>query len=86
MPPPPTPAAVLAVDDDEAVLRVVQALVGHLGVPCRGAVGGAAAIESYRRNGSDIALVLLDVLMPDLDGPAVLAGLRGSTRRCGAVS
>ena len=70
------PTAVLAADDDEAVLRVTLALLRHLGVPCLGAAGGAAAPDLYRRHRPDVGLVLLGVRMADPDGPAVLAGLR----------
>jgi CheY-like chemotaxis protein len=39
------------------------------------ASGGAEAVESYRRHRDLIDVVLLDVQMPDLDGPATLAAL-----------
>jgi DNA-binding NtrC family response regulator len=32
------------------------------------AAGGAEAVEIYRRNGSFIAVVVLDILMPDMGG------------------
>lgn len=38
--------------------------------------GGEAALEVYRRQQADVAVVLLDVRMPGLDGPRTLAELQ----------
>ena len=40
------------------------------------AANGPAALEVYRRQQDDIAVVLLDVRMPGLDGPQTLAELQ----------
>ena len=70
-PPLPQPS-VLVVDDDAAVRQMLE-----LGLQCQGfrvrlAGSGAEAVQLYRTHRGDINLVLLDVRMPELDGPATL--------------
>jgi CheY-like chemotaxis protein len=67
---------VLVVDDDPAVLRVVELLVGRLGFPVLAAGDGSAAVGLFREYAGGVAAVLLDVRMPGMDGPATLARLR----------
>ena len=65
---------VLVVDDDPAILTLLQLnleLEGHEVVP---ASNGVEAIEVARRVELDV--VLLDVMMPELDGFAVCRELR----------
>jgi CheY-like chemotaxis protein len=69
---------VLVVDDEAAVRRMLQAALPRLGFDVLAAAGGAEAVDLYRGRRADIAVVLLDVKMPGLDGPATLAQLRGS--------
>jgi DNA-binding NtrC family response regulator len=40
------------------------------------ALGGRAGIASFRERGDEIDAVLLDLVMPDVDGDGVLAELR----------
>ena len=67
---------VLVVDDVAFVREVVRAGLRCQGFEVRLAGDGCEAVELYRRDHDTIALVLLDVQMPGLDGPAVLAALR----------
>jgi len=66
---------ILVVDDDdvtrEAAARSLQTIAGWDVVE---AYCGAQAIESARRDQPDA--ILLDVMMPAMDGPAMLAKLR----------
>jgi CheY-like chemotaxis protein len=69
---------VLVVDDTDAVREVVSAGLRHHGFDARGADNGRDAIELYhelRQQDRDVT-VLLDVQMPGLDGPLVLAALQ----------
>ncbi len=70
----PTDAApiVLVVDDVALVREMVRAALRCQGFEVRQAGDGREAIELYRREHQTIAIVLLDVQMPGLDGPAVL--------------
>jgi CheY-like chemotaxis protein len=67
---------VLVVDDFPLVLAVVRAGLERHGFGVLLAGDGREAIDLYERDHHRIALVLLDVQMPVLDGPRVLTVLR----------
>src|SRR5689334_22546953 len=72
----PASPGVLVVDDDPMVLRLLLAALPGYGFTVWPASSGPAALEVYRRQREDIAVVLLDVRMPGLDGPQTLAQLQ----------
>lgn len=77
--------AVLIVEDDPQVLRVLRVALTQHGVAVLAESSGERAVEAYRRQGAAIGLVLLDVQMPGaMDGPQTLEALRAIDRdvRC----
>ena len=68
--------AVLVVDDEEAVRKVLEIALRLSGLEVRLAASGEEAVELCRRDGGSIGVVLLDVRMRGLDGPQTLAALR----------
>jgi CheY-like chemotaxis protein len=68
--------AILVVDDEWPVRTALDMGLRSQGFRVWLAASGQEAFEIYRREGHDIALVLLDVFMPDLNGPQTLALLR----------
>ena len=66
---------VLVVDDESGVRQMLDVALTHYGFQVRLAATGTEAVEVYRANRQTIALVLLDVQMPGMDGPATLAAL-----------
>jgi CheY-like chemotaxis protein len=70
------PPGVLIVDDNDDVRRVLAAGLRHYGFAAWSAGGGREAVEVYRSHRAVVDVVLLDVLMPGLDGPGALAALR----------
>jgi DNA-binding response OmpR family regulator len=72
--PPVVPARILVVDDLEDNRAVLERRLGRQGHSVASASGGHAALERLGRERFD--LVLLDVMMPDLDGLAVLERMK----------
>ena len=67
-------ASVLLVDDHEQNLELLQAYLEELGCSIAMARDGMEAVEAIEQNPPD--LVLLDLMLPKLDGFSVLRGLR----------
>jgi len=69
-------AHVLVVDDDNSVGRMVAEMLETIG--CRATVcnDGEEAVDFYRRMGEEIDAVLLDLVMPNMNGEAVFHTLR----------
>jgi CheY-like chemotaxis protein len=73
--------SVLYVDDEPDIREVVELALGLApDLTVRTAGSGVDALELLRRSPSD--LVLLDVMMPGLDGPATLAHMRADPVLC----
>ena len=66
----------LIVDDDSAIRSVVMRTVGRLGITSNQAGDGEQAIALFRANPERYALVLLDFMMPGMDGLEVLSHLQ----------
>lgn len=64
---------ILVVDDEERIVRFVSRGLSAAGYDVSSATGGMAGLESALAQAYD--LVILDLLMPDLDGMAVLRRL-----------
>lgn len=59
---------ILIVDDDPSVMRTAMRLLETAGYSVKTAFNGQAAIDELGRPGNDVDLVLLDVMMPEMDG------------------
>jgi DNA-binding response OmpR family regulator len=66
---------VLIVDDDDEVRGLLCVALKAAGLACDHASHGLAALEHLRAR--DYAVVLLDLMMPQLDGVGVLRELQG---------
>src|ERR1700730_10176780 len=67
---------VLVVDDEPAVRPLLATVLPLYGLDVRAAATGHQAVGLYQEHCPDIAVVLLDVRMPGMDGPATLTALR----------
>jgi CheY-like chemotaxis protein len=67
---------VLVVDDEHFVRSILQLGLARSGFNVWLASNGQEAVDLYREHRADIGVVLLDVRMPGLDGPATLDALR----------
>ncbi len=74
--PAPAEGTVLVVDDDPRFLEAAVDMTRGLGYSVVTAQSGGEAVELFRERAASFDAVLLDVLMPDLDGWEVLRHLR----------
>jgi PAS domain S-box-containing protein len=59
---------ILLIDDEEAILSVGKQMLEHLGFHVVTASDGAKAVKIYRESSDTVTLVILDYIMPHLDG------------------
>jgi len=69
---------ILIVDDEEDVLDLLQLVFETSGFEVKRAASGKSAVSSAYENPPDV--VLLDVMMPEMDGWQVLRTLKGDER------
>jgi CheY-like chemotaxis protein/anti-sigma regulatory factor (Ser/Thr protein kinase) len=67
---------VLLVDDEPLVLRAGTRMLQTLGCSVLSARNGREAIETFKSNRDAIGLVILDLIMPEMDGTETLAQLK----------
>jgi CheY-like chemotaxis protein len=67
---------VLLADDEPAVRAVGQAMLERLGFTVLSATDGREAVERFREHTEEIVCVLLDLVMPRLDGEAAFREIR----------
>jgi PAS domain S-box-containing protein len=73
---------VLVVDDEAPILHAARAALESAGYHVVTARDGRAAIDLYVRYGGAVTAVVLDVMMPGLDGAATLTELRRADPAC----
>ncbi|MFH0960359.1 MAG: PAS domain S-box protein, partial [Pseudomonadota bacterium] len=64
---------VLLVDDEEDVRDLGATLLNRFGYKVIMAVNGKEALEIYQREGKSISLIILDLIMPEMDGRRCMA-------------
>ncbi|HUG54089.1 MAG TPA: response regulator [Vicinamibacteria bacterium] len=69
---------ILVVDDDENILNLEKTILEQKGFDVTGAAGGAEALKVLE--GQVFDLVLLDVMMPEVDGFAVCRKIKEDPR------
>jgi CheY-like chemotaxis protein len=67
---------VLVIDDESEIRKMLSMALRHCGFAVRLAATGNEAVDIYREHHHQIALLLLDVQMPGMDGPATLSALQ----------
>lgn len=66
----------MIVDDEEMIRAVSVAMLEELGFEAIAASSGAEALELLRLDSSTIGIVLLDQVMPEMDGITVFREMR----------
>lgn len=72
------PSRVLVVDDDAMARRAVRDILEYRGIATLGARDGLAALRALATKRFEIAVVVLDLILPGLDGRAVCRRIRES--------
>jgi len=72
----PTRALALIVDDSAVNRKVLARHLESLEIASREAGDGLEALEILRSGGTDVGVVLLDIVMPEMDGYATLAAIK----------
>ncbi len=76
IPPIVAPAGnVLLIDDERMILKATKRLLVKLGFTVFLAESGRSAIDLYRKKGDQISLVILDLMMPGMDGSEIFNAL-----------
>ena len=75
---------VLLIEDDRRIRQLVEAGLGARGFSVVAAPDGASGVELLRTRAVD--LVLLDLMLPDVDGFALLAAIRATRPRLPVIA
>lgn len=67
---------ILVVDDEPVILTLLRTVLNDRGFRVWTANSASFALSIYETNRNEIQLVLLDVCMPELDGPETLGRLQ----------
>jgi len=67
---------ILIVDDEEFIREIASVILEDMGFDIMEAVDGLEAIDIYQQYQDEIAMVLLDMTMPKMDGKACYAALK----------
>jgi PAS domain S-box-containing protein len=67
---------ILVVDDEAAVREVARQALTEFGYRVITTGGGVEALKIFRDRRQEIQLVLTDMMMPEMDGPTLVAALR----------
>ena len=70
------PKLVLAIDDEPEILNIIKECLEMEGFQVLTALGAKEGIRAYEKRGTEIGVVLLDYLMPDMTGDLVFECLR----------
>jgi two-component system cell cycle sensor histidine kinase/response regulator CckA len=72
-----TGEVVLVAEDDEMIREFTETLLNSLGYRVLTTPDGQSAVETFRRKGREIDLVLLDMMMPGKNGKETCEEIRG---------
>ena len=78
----PTPSkeepkkTILVVEEEEGIRNLLQLALAHGGFKVHLTASGTDALELYQSQGDSIDLVLMDVRMEGMDGPATFSAIR----------
>jgi two-component system response regulator VicR len=71
-----TGKSILYIEDEQEMIDLVSLILNRKGFEVRGAAGGQVGLDSIQADAPD--LVLLDLMMPDMDGWEVYQQMKAS--------
>jgi PAS domain S-box-containing protein len=77
---------VLLVDDEAAVRTITSQTLQAYGYNVIAACDGAQAVDLYQQHAAEVAVILLDMLMPVMDGPTTLEVLGRSHKKLRVIA
>ena len=69
---------VLVVDDEAPIRELAQYILEHFGYRVLQAINGVEAVQLYNSRRDEIAVVITDMAMPVMDGPATITVLQAA--------
>jgi DNA-binding response OmpR family regulator len=73
---PRTARTILVIDDEEMILNFVSLVLQQAGFRVLHAANGEAALKVCQGGAETLDMALLDIVMPEMDGPQLCARLR----------
>lgn len=73
-----TQKRILCIEDHPEMIELIRLILGRRGYQVEGAVGGREGLEAMTKDPPD--LILLDLMMPDVDGWEVYRQLKANKR------
>lgn len=70
---------ILIADDEERIVRLVSDFLNNAGYDTVLAQDGKQALEIFKTQGDEIALAIIDIMMPEIDGWALTREIRKSS-------
>jgi len=67
---------ILVVDDEEMIKDLARDILARYGYTVLTAGGGEEAVEIFRQHHKEIAVVVLDIMLPDVNGREVFRRIR----------
>lgn len=71
---------ILLIDDDSDIREVLNAILEIQNFSLITAVNGKDGIAKFRENKKEVSLILLDIMLPDIDGYQVLQVIRAESK------
>lgn len=72
----PDKPIILVVDDEPAIRSLARAVLQSAGYEVREFAGGPEAIAHFEQHADEVALAVIDVVMPEMTGPQTLRHMR----------